>query len=252
MVYDLCRIPPVINLTNDRVLPLMFSVISPTARPVVGISTRFPLVAFLPGIAYLSRSVYNEFVPSVLRRVRLDITSAPDVAYLENFLDSLPIENGWEKVLNLALLDMVDITRSPGRASEVMDMVTRASALQVIVLNFKLQDLYLPPGWPDLPRCSEEAAAYTRNPVRIANARYLLNECMVYRLLNLSKLQRVVFIIHHGHFAHTPHSIGILSDLGDLLKGAFENVPGVPSVYREDMEIRGPNMSVVALIIRRG
>jgi hypothetical protein len=144
--YVIDELPKVIDVSNDRLLAPAFQLATQgNAQTVVGGSSHHGLVTFLPGIAYVNDVIYREFTPAYLRRIYLNIGASPDFLYLENFFDTLPRGDGWGKIVNLTMLNLAIIARTPGRATEIMDTILQATNLQVLVLNLTLADLYLPP-----------------------------------------------------------------------------------------------------------
>lgn len=170
-------LPKIIDVSNDRLLAAAFRLaLQGNAQTVVGGSTHHGLVTFQPGIAYVNDIIYREFVTTYLRRIYLSIGATPDFLYLENLFETLPRGDGWGKIVNLTMLNLATIARTPGRATEVMDAILQATSLQVLVLNLTLQDLYLPPNWPPPPTSRQDALFMQRNPPRAVSANYLMNE----------------------------------------------------------------------------
>lgn len=180
---------------------------------VVAGSMRLPLVSFPPSLAYVNETIYEELVPIILRRTTLSLGASPDFDYLENFFGTLPEEKGWEKVTNLTLVNLGSLTSSPGCGTEVMDKITYASHLQVLVLGFALQDFYLLPDWPTMPRSSDEAGAYMASLARSVTAEFFMTEYQFGRLFWMDHLKRVILKIDHGYFEITPCSNAVLGDL---------------------------------------
>jgi hypothetical protein len=97
MIYEFVidDLPRIINVSNDRVLAPMFPPASAgESSTVVASSTRYPIVSFLPSLAYVNDIIYNELVPSILRRITPKIGATPDIPYVENFFDTLPQGQG--------------------------------------------------------------------------------------------------------------------------------------------------------------
>lgn len=253
MVYNLIidDLPKIIDVSKDRLLNEVFRLsMQGTAQTVIGGSIQFPLVTFLPGFAYVKRAIYNELVPAYLKEVRLDVGDTPDFLYLENFFETLPRANGWDKIPNLSMLSLASLARSPARANEVMDTILSARALQVLVLNFRLEDLYLPPDWPKPPTSREEALNYRYNPAKCAvDARFFIDQYELDRLFTMRHLKRVIFKVEHGFFEHTPRSNCTLADLGDLLGDGFRVTQGVTGSSVQHLTIR--QMTVLIVSIKR-
>lgn len=230
MVYDLFieDLPKIIDVSKDRLLAPTFQLAPQgTGQTVIGGSTHFPLVTFLPGLAYVSEVIYREFVPSYLSKVYLKVGDTPDFLYLENFFETLPKGKGWDKIHNLSILNLASLARTPARANEVMDTILSARALQALVVNLRLQDLYLPPDWQHPPRSREEALQYTNNPAKSADAPFLMDQYELHRLFTMKHLKRVILKVEHGFFQQTPRSVCILGDLADLLRDGFRASQGV-------------------------
>jgi hypothetical protein len=252
MIYDhvVDDLPNIIDVSNDRLLAPVFQLA--TAQTVVGGSNRLPLVTFLPSIAYVNDTIYAEFVPTYLRKVYLQIGDTPDLLYLENFFETLPTGKGWEKITNLTILNLATVSRTPGRATEVMDTILQASSLQVLVLNFRLQDFYLPPDWPASPESREEALVLQQNPPKAVDVRYLMTEYQFDRLFAIQHLKRLIIKIEHGYFEHTPRSIAVLGDLKEvLMEGLKESSEKVKDVTCREVDVRRPGMSVFILAADR-
>jgi hypothetical protein len=150
--YVIESLPKIIDVSNDRLLDPAFQISTQgSAQTVVGSSCHHGLVTFLPGIAYVNKVIYREFVPSYLRCIYLNIGATPHFPYLENVFDTLPRGEGWDKIINLTMLNLASTALTPGRATEVIDTILQATSLLVLVLNFTLADFYLPPDWPSPP-----------------------------------------------------------------------------------------------------
>ncbi|KAF2822843.1 hypothetical protein CC86DRAFT_396432 [Ophiobolus disseminans] len=230
MVYDFIikDLPKIINVSKDRLLASVFQLaMQGTAQTIVGGSTQYPLVTFLPGVAYVNNTIYTEFVPAYLSKIYLKVGASPDFLYLENFFETLPNGKGWDNILNLSLLNLASLARSPARANEVMDTIIGARALQVLVINFRLQDLYLPPDWRHPPCSREEALEYTNNPAKTAGAKYLMEQYEFHRLFAMKHLKRIIIKVEHGFFQQTPRSNCILGDLADVIRDGFRAASGV-------------------------
>jgi hypothetical protein len=246
-------LPKIINVSNDRLLAPTFQLVTiGDEKTVVGGSTQHPLVTFLPGIAYLNDNIYKEFVPVYLHQIYLNIAESPDLLYLDNFFDTLPPGKGWSMINNLTLLDLASISRTPGRANETMDTILQATNLQVLALNFKLQDLYLPPEWPFPPKSRAEALVLQRNPPRTVDAAYVMTEYQLARLFELQHLKKLVVKIEHGLFEHTPRSFGTMVDLKmALMEGLQSSAPNIREVRCQEVDIKTPGISVMILSVER-
>jgi hypothetical protein len=252
MIYDhvINDLPKIIDVSNDRLLAPMFQLV--TTQTVVGGSSRLPLVTFLPSIAYVNDTIYTEFVPTYLHKIYLQIGDTPDLLYLKNFFETLPAGKGWERMSNLTILNLATVARSPGRATEVMDTILQARSLQVLVLNFHLQDFYLPPDWPASPDSRDEALVLQQNPPKAVDARYLMIEYQFARLFSMQRLERLIIKIEHGYFEHTPRSIAVLGDLREvLMEGLKESSEDVKDVTCQEVDVRRPGMSVFILAVDR-
>jgi hypothetical protein len=244
-------LPKIINVSNDRLLPPAFQLeMEGSAQTVIGGSENFPLVTFLPGIAYVHERVYVEFVPTYLRQIHLQVGDSLDFLYLENFFETLPRGKGWEKILNLTMLNLAEVARTPGRATGVMDAILQASNLQVLVLNFRFQDFYLPPDWPAAPTSKEEARALQNNPPKTVDARYLMREYQFDRLLTMSHLNRLNIKIDHGFFEHNPRSIQTLGDLKQFLIEGMAGDEG-QEITCQDVDVFRPGISVFILGVKK-
>jgi hypothetical protein len=246
-------LPKIINVSNDRVLaPTFHSATTRGEQMVLGGSTHHPLVTFLPGIAYVNDNIYKEFVPMYLPHIYLNVNESPDLIYLESFFDTLPRGKGWNKINNMILLDLASISRTPGRAKETMDTILQAVNLQVLILNFKLQDFYLPPEWPFPPQSHAEALAFQNSPLRSVDAAYLMTEYQFDRLFELQNLKKLVVKIEHGYFEHTPRSVGTLADLRmALMEGLQSSAPNIKEVLCQEVDVRSPGISVFILSVER-
>jgi hypothetical protein len=253
LVYDhiVNYLPKIINVSDDRLLSPAFQFeMDGNAQTVVGGSENFPLVTFLPGIAYVHGRVYAEFVPTYLRKIHLQIGASPDFLYLENFFEMLPPGKGWEKILNLTMLNLAEVARTPGRATEVMDTILQATNLQVLVLNFRLQDFYLPPDWPSAPTSKEEARILQNNPPKTVDARYLIREYQFDRLFTMAHLKRLIIKIDHGFFEHNPCSIQVLGDLKQFLMEGMSGDEG-REITCQDVDVFRPGISVFILGVKK-
>jgi hypothetical protein len=254
MIYDhiIDDLPKIIDVSNDRLLAPAFQLaLQGDAQTVVGGSPDLPLVTFLPGIAYVNNTLYNEFVPAYLRKIYLQIGDTPDFMYLENFFEILPNGKGWEKIINLTILNLADVARTPGRATELMDTILQASNLQVFVINFRLQDFYLPPDWLVTPTSREEARDFQNNPPRSVDAQYLMTEYQFGRLFTMNHLKRLIIKIDHGFFEHNPRSIAVLGDLKDALMAGLRTGENAKEVTCTEVDVRRPGMSVFILAVDR-
>jgi hypothetical protein len=252
LVYDhiVDYLPKIINVSDDRLLSPAFQFeMDGNAQTVVGGFENFPLVTFLPGIAYVHESVYAEFVPSYFRKIHLQIGASPDFMYLENFFETLPLGRGWGKILNLTMLNLVEVARTPGRATEVMDTIVQATNLQVLVLNFRLQDFYLPPDWPSAPTSEEEARILQNNPPKTVDARYLMREYQFNRLFTMAHLKRLIIKIDHGFFEYNPSSIQVLGDLKQFLMKGMAGDEG-REIPCQDVDVFHPGISVFILDVK--
>ncbi|KAF2846113.1 hypothetical protein T440DRAFT_542740 [Plenodomus tracheiphilus IPT5] len=243
LVYDFVvrDCPQTIHIADSR-----------TQAPVLGGSSNVPLVTFLPSFAYVSQGIFSELVPAFIRRVNLEIASAPDIWYLESFLEALPSADGWGKITNLSLVNLSFISSSPARAAETMDMIIRAVNLNTLVIGLSLGDLYLPPDWSAPPTSADEANELMDYPPRKATAQFLIRECKLDALYNMSKLTRVIIKIEHGWFHSTPASTTILNELAEQLNAGFEATSGVNTeTSLQWLNICDPNMSIILLGIKR-
>jgi hypothetical protein len=132
-----------------------------------------------------------------------------------------------------------------------MDTITQSTHLQVLVVGFTLQDFYLPPDWPTMPRSRDEARAYMVNPARSVTAEYLMNEYQFARLFWMNHLKRVILKIEHGYFEITPWSNAVLGDLKDALVQGFGARQGVVNVTCDEVDVKRPGMSVLIVSISR-
>jgi hypothetical protein len=249
MVYDFIiqDLSKIVDLSKDRLLAPAFRIaLEGNAHKVVGGSTDFPLVNFLPAFAYASDAIYSEFVPMYLSKAYLMIGDTPDFLYLENFFETLPSGKGWDKIVHLSMLNLASLARSPARANEMMDTILSARALQVLVVDFRLQDLYLPPDWQHSPRSSEEALHYTNNPAKSVDAHFLMDQYELHRLFTMKHLRRVIFQVEHGFFQHTPRSICVLGDLADMLRDGFRATQGVVDASVQQLDTREMTVMIVS------
>jgi hypothetical protein len=246
-------LPKIIDMSNDRLLaPALQLSTHGSAQTIVGGSNHHGLVTFLPGIAYVNEVIYREFTPTYLRRIYLNIGETPDLLYLENFFDTLPRGDGWGKIINLTMLNLATIARTPSRATEVVDTILQAINLQVLVLNLTLADFYLPPDWSSPPSSRQEALILQRNPPRTVSANSLMNEFQFRRLFSLRHIKRLMIKLEHGPFGHNPRSIGVLGDLREeLMAGFWASSVTVRGVTCQEIDIRRPGMSVFIIVITR-
>jgi hypothetical protein len=250
MVYEhiVEYLPKIIDVSKDRLLAPAFQLeMDGNTQTVAGGSENLPLVTFLPGIAYVNDIVYAEFVPTYLRKIHLQIGETPDFLYLENFFETLPRGKGWERIVNLMILNLAEVARTPGRTTEMMDTIHQAINLQVLVLNFRLQDFYLPPDWPETPTSKEEARILQNNPPKTVDARYLMREYQFDRLFEMEHLKRLIIKVEHGFFEHNPRSVQVLGDLKEYLMEGMRDMTGVEKVTCQDVDVFRPGISVFIL-----
>jgi hypothetical protein len=253
LVYDhiITYLPKIIDVTSDRFLQSNLDLSTST---VTAGSAIHPIVTFLPNIAYTNETIYQEFVPKFLKRIYLQVGSTPDFPYLENFLDTLSTGKGWDKIVNLTILDMASIGRSPGRAREVVDTIIQARNLEVLVVNFKLQDLWCPPDWPksENPKNTKEARAMQANPPRTADAAYLMREYQFEHLFGIEYLKRMILKVEHGVFEYTPRSVVVLDDLkNDLMNGLKNGHKNIKDVTCKEVDGRRPGIMVFIISVER-
>jgi hypothetical protein len=250
MVYEhiVEYLPKIIDVSKDRLLAPAFQLeMDGNTQTVAGGSENLPLVTFLPGIAYVNDIVYAEFVPTYLRKIHLQIGETPNFLYLENFFETLPRGKGWERIVNLTILNLAEVARTPSRATEMMDTIHQAVNLQVLVLNFRLQDFYLPPDWPETPTSKEEACILQNNPPKTVDARYFMREYQFDQLFEMEHLKRLIIKVEHGFFEHDPRSVQVLGDLKEYLMERMKYMDGVEGVTCQDVDVFRPGISVFIL-----
>ncbi|KAH5342727.1 hypothetical protein HBI49_230390 [Parastagonospora nodorum] len=241
-------LPKVINVSADRILTESFP---PPTQSIIGGSTTDGLVTFLPSLAYTTSAIYHEFVPAYLRRIYLNIGTTSDFLYLENFFETLPAGDGWDKIANLTMLNFASVARTPGRATEVMDTILQATKLKVLVLSFALSDFFVPPDWPHPPTTRDEAMELQRNPPKTVDAEYMIREYQFDRLFGISELERLVVKVEHGFFEQTPRSVGVLGDLREALMRGLREGEGVTEVTAVELDVMRPGISAFILRLRR-
>ncbi|KAH6526426.1 hypothetical protein HBI07_195680 [Parastagonospora nodorum] len=241
-------LPKVINVSADRILTESFP---PPTQSIIGGSTTDGLVTFLPSLAYTTSAIYHEFVPAYLRRIYLNIGTTSDFLYLENFFETLPAGDGWDKIANLTMLNFASVARTPGRATEVMDTILQATKLKVLVLSFALSDFFVPPDWPHPPTTRNEAMELQRNPPKTVDAEYMIREYQFDRLFGISELERLVVKVEHGFFEQTPRSVGVLGDLREALMRGLGEGGGVTEVTAVELDVMRPGISAFILRLRR-
>ena len=148
------------------------------------------------------------------------------------------------------MLDLASLARSPARANEVMDTVLGAIALQVLVINLRLRDLYLPPDWQHEPCSRDEALRYTISPISAVGAGCLMDRYEFRRLFEMECLKRVIIKVEHGFFSHTPRSVCVMGGLAELLRAGFEAAPGVADAAVQHISARGISITMVSIARR--
>lgn len=149
------------------------------------------------------------------------------------------------------MLNFAILARTPGRATEVMDMILQATKLKVLVLSFALRDFYLPSDWPHPPTTRDEAQELQRNPPKSVDAEYLTREYQFDRLFEIKALKRLVVRDEHGFFEHMPRSAGVLGDLREVLVRGLREGERVTEVQTVEVDIRSSGIGVFILRVKR-
>ncbi|KAF2868249.1 hypothetical protein BDV95DRAFT_621715 [Massariosphaeria phaeospora] len=210
----------------------------------------FPLLSGLPGMVYVSRRVYREFVPLLVRSISFHLFSSPDIRYLSRFLFSKSLP--WTSPLfcHIRHLEFPTYTTradAPCLIAHYMQFARLCISLHSITLSFSTLDLlksHFPnPVIRNGPRRSktvqEVAAAYELATLHL-----------------LPKLTRVSMRCYANHLSNPPSVLDdplqTFWDVGDWLVQGWRGVRGVRGVVPHTVGLVDGSLAAFQLVVQRG
>ncbi|KAJ4352060.1 uncharacterized protein N0V89_007406 [Didymosphaeria variabile] len=186
---------------------------------LTAVPDRKPYLKLLPGLAYTNRGVYNEIATVFLQDRTMEISVLADLYYLEDVLEQLPGQKGWNSVKCMEFTRFADLATSPARTRELFDCIARCRNVEQLTLQIKLDLLHMP----------EHGAAYrqlaflngtpgVKTPEQVA-ANYELD--LLFDLPRLRKLTMICEWHRDGPVRCTPRTMATFWDLQDWIAQGF-------------------------------
>ncbi|KAJ4299666.1 hypothetical protein N0V90_004912 [Kalmusia sp. IMI 367209] len=191
---------------------------------------RISLFKSLPGLAYVNRRTYVEFVAWLLSNKSLEIHILDDLRYLEDTLEWLPDYQGWDSVKNLKFTLFSDLATSPARTRELYDCVARCCNIQELTLQFKLDLLHMPEHDP-----AYRQFAFLNGGPGIKSSEQVALNYELDSLLDLPHLRKLTMICEwhrNGPVRCTPRTMATFWDLQDWIAQEFSKINNVTDTVK--------------------
>lgn len=181
----------------------------------------------LPGLAYVNRQTYSEYTTFLFENRTLSIYNLKDMYYLEDILDALPGQKGWNSVKSIRFPRFSDLASSPARARELFDCISRCRNIEKLTLQVKLDLLHMLNDSPAYHRFSFlNHTPGIKSPEQVA-ANYELG--VLFDLSHLHKLTMLCSWRREGPVPCTPRTMVTFWDLQDWVAQGF-------TTYARDVE----------------
>ncbi|KAL1596409.1 hypothetical protein SLS60_009055 [Paraconiothyrium brasiliense] len=186
---------------------------------LTAVPNRKPYLKLLPGLAYANRRVYNEIATFLLQDRTMEISVLADLHYLEDVLEQLPGQKGWNSVKSIKFTRFADLATSPARTRELIDCMARCRNIEQLTLQIKLDLLHMP----------EHGAAYRQlaflnGTPGIKSSEQVAANYELDLLFDMPRLQKLTMICEwhrEGPVRCTPRTMATFWDLQDWIAQGF-------------------------------
>lgn len=183
------------------------------------VPNRKSLFKSLPGMAYTNRQAYNEMATFILENHTMEISVLADLHYLEDILEQLPGQKGWNSVRSMKFTRFSDLAFSPARTRELLDCIARCRNIERLTLQIKLDLLHMPAHDAAHRQLAFlDGTPRIKSPEQVA-ATYELE--LLFALPNLRKLTMICEWHRVGPVRCTPRTMATFWDLQDWVSRGF-------------------------------
>jgi hypothetical protein len=218
---------------------------------MIMVPNRKPYFKLLSGLAYANRRMYNEIATFLLENQAMEISVLDDLYYLEDALEQLPGQKGWNSVRSIKFTRFSDLATSPARTRELLYGISRCRNIEQLTLQVKLDLLHMPEHDP-----AYRQLAFLNGTPGVKSPEQVAANYEFYLLFDLPYLRKLTMICEwhrEGPVRCTPTTMATFWDLQDWIAQGFATQADNTEAVFKSLPFNDPKkMGAWTIRVKRG